>query len=317
MDLNWPNILFPLPVFGNSSRAFTSGPYWRSIPRALMTVNAERMRAMMKFYLSNQTWVYPANADIAPVGTNGDVFASITPYWITTAGRSYSDLPYLRAALEASRSFKPAVKKAIVSRSLLAPTIQTLIRKSLKSVAGEADYLSAKAHPSAFPPRGVDMARLKAAAAAMTADEIPPLAAVSVRMVPAQKPPVQPELTYASAFAWAFVLRAEERERTFFISASGTAEYEFVQTHGEGVKVVVERIGGDGAKVVIDRTGMSPTNRVDIAVFGRGKSGGWGAPSYVSFAVVDPAAPYSDPALTTLGRPSPAGPGTKGRAKRK
>jgi hypothetical protein len=62
------------------------------------------MKSMVKFYLSNQTWVFPSNADTAPVGTNGDVFASITPYWITTAGRSYSDLPYLRAALEASRN---------------------------------------------------------------------------------------------------------------------------------------------------------------------------------------------------------------------
>ena len=303
MDLNYPNILFPLPVFGNCSRAFVAGTYWRSIPRALMTIDRRMLPAMVKFYLSNQTWVYPANADIAPVGKHGDVFASITPYWITTAGRSYSDLPYLRAALEASRSFRPAVKKEIVRRSLLAPTIQTLIRKSLKGVESENDYLSAKAHPTAFPPKGVDVARLKAAAAAMTADEVPPLAAVSVRPAAVAERPVQSELTYASAFAWAFVLRARESRREFTIGAKGAAEYAFVQTHGAGIEVSVQKLGTDSARVVIDRTGMSPTNRVDIAVFGRGEKGGWGAPSYISFAVTDPSAPYSDPVLTPLAEP--------------
>jgi hypothetical protein len=300
MDLNYPNILFPMPVFGNSSRAFTKGAYWRSIPRALMTINVERMRAMVKFYLSNQTWVYPANADIAPVGTNGDVFASITPYWITTAGRSYSDLPYLRAALEASRSFKPAVKKEIVRRSLLAPTIQTLIRKSLKGVDSEEKYLTALAHPTAFPPNGVDTNRLKRAAAALAADEVPPLAIVSVKSYPPKVQPVQSELTYASAFAWAFVLRAPDQKREFFVSAKGGSEYEFRQTHGAGVKVAIEKVSADSAKITIDRGAMSPTNRVDVAVFARGRKGGWGAPSYISFAVVDPDAPYSDPALTPL-----------------
>jgi hypothetical protein len=300
MDLNYPNILFPMPVFGNSSRAFTKGAYWRSIPRALMTINVERMRAMVKFYLSNQTWVYPANADIAPVGTNGDVFASITPYWITTAGRSYSDLPYLRAALEASRSFRPAVKKEIVRRSLLAPTIQTLIRKSLKGVDSEEKYLTALAHPTAFPPNGVDTNRLKRAAAALAADEVPPLAIVSVKSYPPKVQPVQSELTYASAFAWAFVLRAPDQKREFFVSAKGGSEYEFRQTHGAGVKVAIEKVSADSAKIIIDRGAMSPTNRVDVAVFARGRKGGWGAPSYISFAVVDPDAPYSDPALTPL-----------------
>ena len=46
---------------------------------------------------------------------------------------------------------------------------------------------------------------------------------------------------------------------------------------------------------------MSVTNRIDIGVFGRNADTGWGAPSYVSFAVVDPSAPYSDPVLTPLG----------------
>ena len=86
MDVGFPNILFPFPVFGNASLGFTKGPYWRSLPRALVTSEAPRLGKMVKFYLSNQVWVFPSVVDTPPAGTNGDVVASITPYWLTTAG---------------------------------------------------------------------------------------------------------------------------------------------------------------------------------------------------------------------------------------
>ena len=303
MDMSFPNILFPYPVFGNASLAMTQGPYWRSLPRAMMTNESMLLGRMARLYLSNQTWVFPSHMDTAPVGTNGDVFASIAPYWLVTAGRSWSDQPYLRGALEASRSLKAPVKAEIVGRGLLAPTIQALIRKSLKGVTNEVDYLSARAHPTALPPGGLDVARLKAAAKAMSVETIPPLAAVSVAVSPVKRSPVAPELTYASAFAWAFVLRADDEEREFVLSAKGAEEYAFVQTHGEGVGVKIERTGPDAAKVTVSRRGMSPTNRVDIMVCGRNAGTGWGAPSYVSFARMDASAPYSDPALTVLPQP--------------
>ena len=303
MQLNFPNMLFPYPVFGNCSRAFVQGPLWRSLPRMLMTQQKGDLGRMVKTYLSNQTWVYPANADIAPIGTNGDVFASITPYWITTAGRSWSDLPYLRAALEASRSLQPPVKDEIVKRGLLAPTIQTLIRKSLKGVTNEVAYLGARAHPTAFPPNAVETKRLKAAAKALAVEAIPPLAVIAVKPDPIEEKLPAGELTYGSAFAWAWVLRAEQAKRVFTIFAQGAEEFAFVQTHGTGVDVEIEKLKPNVAKVTIDRRGMSPTNRVDITVVGRNAKTGWGAPSYVSFARMDPAAPYSDPALTL--RPEP------------
>ena len=305
MDIAIPNILFPYPVFGNCSRAFTAGPYWRSIPRSLMTTEASSLNRMFRLYLANQTWVFPSNADTAPVGTNGDVFASITPYWIATAGRSYSDLPYLRGALEASRSFAPETKAALVQNGMLAPTIQSLIRRSLKGVTNEVDYLSAKAHPTAFPPNGLDLARLKELAAKMRPSEIPPLAVLSVAAAPVKSPKsAWPELTYATAFAWAYVLREDDDVREFTITAKGSAEYAFAQTHGAGVDVKIEKLAGNAAKVTINRRGLSPTNRVDVAVFGRNPGTDWGAPSYVSFARMDHTAPYSDPVLTTLPEPA-------------
>ena len=150
---------------------------------------------MVALYMDNQVWVFPANADFPPVGTNGDVFVSVAPYWLVTQGRSWSDQYYLRAALDASRSFGQAVKREIVGRRLLAPTIMTLIRKSLKGVKDEDDYLTEKAHPTCLPPNGLDLARLKKLAADMRATEIPPVVRIVRFGAPVEKKPEIPELT--------------------------------------------------------------------------------------------------------------------------
>ena len=253
---------------------------------------------MEKLYLSNQIWVFPSNQDTLPIGTNGDVFASIAPYWLTTAGRSWSDLPYLKAALLASGNLDRKVKAEIVRRGLLAPTIQTLLRKNLLAVSSEDDYLTFRAHPTALPPDGIDTNRLIAAAHKLTVDAIPPVVFISAQLQPPQEEPLWPELTYRSRCSWGYVLRAEDRVRTCIIAATGASEFRFFQSHGLEVEVKIEPLGPNVAKVIIDRTGLSPTQRVDIAVVGRKPGTGWGAPSYVSFARMDPAAPYSDPVLT-------------------
>jgi hypothetical protein len=306
MDLDFPNILFPYPVFGNCSRAQVGGPYWRSLPRALMTTQAQRLKAMVKLYLSNQIWVFPANADCAPIGTKGDVFASVTPYWIVTAGRSWSDLPYLRAALEASRALDRKVKAEIVRRGLLAPTVQMLLRRSLKAVESPGDYLTAKAHPTAMPTNGVFLARLKKQAAALTVEKIPPLAVITVKSAPVAHRPTLPETTYATAFAWATVLRAGDSVRTFTVSAAGAPAYAFRIVHDERGAARLKTLSPTEVELTIDRRRLTPTNRIDVAVFAKSETSDWGAPSYASFAVVDPSAPYSDPALTTLDPPAAA-----------
>ncbi len=302
-DLDFPNILFPYPVFGNCSRALTQGPYWRSLPRALMTGEAWRLAAMAKFYLSNQVWVFPAvkDFDFSPSGY-GDVFASVTPYWIATQGASFTDQQYLRAALEVSRSMQPEVKSAVVGAGRLAPTVQALLRRSLRGVATEADYLSEKAHPTCFATNALDIARLKKAASSLTLAQVPPVAIIAGAF-PEQKaavaPGALPELTYATACAWAFVLRSPAEKRAFVVKAAGGAEYEFAAVHN-GAAACLERLAPDAVRITLDRSRMSPTNRVDLAVFARTGKSLWSAPSFVSFAVVDPDAPYSDPVLTPM-----------------
>lgn len=298
LDVDFPNTLFPCPVFGNCSRAMTQGPYWRSLPRAMVTTMAARMPLYYRLYRSNQIWVFPAVNDCEPLGTHGDVFASVTPYCLVTQGKSWSDLPYLKAALEVSAALPRDVKREAVARGLLAPTVQLLLRRALKGVETEADYLSAKAHPTAFPANGLDLARLRESARALTVETLPPVALIAgaggSKSADAGK---VPEVSYASPCAWAFVLRGSEPERTFVLKLAGGDDYAVVPVHGDPAAAKVERLAADGFKVTVDRTKLTPTNRLDIAVFAKGKTTSWGAPSFASFAVVDPKADYADPVL--------------------
>ena len=293
MDLNAPNMLFPYPVFGNCSRAFTEPRYWRSMPRALMTTDSARLNEMMRYYLSNQIWVYPANKDYG--AEFGDVFQSVCPYFIVTEGISWSDQYYLRAALTLSASLKPEVKNEIVRRGALAPTIQKLLRSNLNSVTNAADYLTAKAHPTAMPPNGLNMEKAVREAKAMKIADIAPI--VPLRVLCADGISTTfPECTYLTPLAAAFILRDEKHDvRTFQITAQGAAEYHFAVVHGEAK---LQKLTADTYRVIVKRSDLSPTNRVDVAVFGKSATSSWGAPSFVSFSAVNPEAPYSDPALT-------------------
>ena len=297
MDLDFPNIKFPYPVFGNCSRAYVQDVLWRSIPRAMMTNASRHLRTMSSFYMDNQVWVFPANADFPPVGTNGDVFASVAPYWLVTQGRSWSDQYYLKAALEASRSLNPATKSDIVARKLLAPTVMTLIRKSLKGVEDEDAYLTGAAHPTCLPPNGLDIARLKKLAGEMTAASVPPVVRIARLGAPTENAPDVPELTYVTPCAAAFVLRSADTNRAFAVAVEGAKEVAFRIVHDPLGAATIKDQKAMAALFSVDRTKLKGTERIDIAAFGRNPGTGWGAPAYVSIAIVDPDAPYYDPAL--------------------
>ena len=139
-------------------------------------------------------------------------------------------------------------------------------------------------------------------AAALKPLEAPPLARLAaVQSAPVLEPAKGlPEITYATPFAWAWILRSPDNYRSFMIQAQpmGAVEYAFAVVHDENGAAKLEQVRGDLAKVSIDKSKLTTTNRVDVAVFAKAPGTAWGAPSYVSFALVDPTARYSDPVLT-------------------
>ena len=317
-DLNLPNTLYGgMPVFGNVSRGYHEMPVRRSMLRAAMTGLYEGdipFRRLAACYLDNQVWVVPAVWDFPgldyygkPVGQGGDVYyPAQCPYAVTSVGASCTDLPFLRAVLTARAKMRPDTLKAMRERHLVGPTTQWLLRRSHARVAKPGDYLTEKAHPTAYNIKDLNTNALYGAAAALKPSDLPPVAFLQVVNTKVDPAPLfaplrdyaddRPEFLYATPCAIAIVLRAEPGRRTFCFRALAPekdlkgVEFAWKVVHGDPKRVKVSGFSGTDtpkkgfARVEIDRIGM--TNRIDLACFARSRGTDWGAPSFVSFSVV-------------------------------
>lgn len=302
-DVDHPNTLFPNPVFGNISRGFTQGPYWRSMARHTF-FDTSLLQRMDTLYHNNQFWIIPCVNDVGKPGI-GDVFPANAPFQFVTLGASWSDQPFLRAALAASAAFPKTTKEAILRRNLMGPTMQWLLRSTQTDVETEADYLSAKAHPTAFAKERLDVERLVLKAHELKPEQVPPavsLALINSRLFPIRYPQpgkdypdIVPELVFSSPSAMAFVLRAPAGTRTFlfraqpFPEADPTATFTWRVVHGDPKRVKIEAPLGEAlntpehgfAQITIDRRGL--TERLDVACFAKSHGTAFGAPAILSF----------------------------------
>ncbi len=305
LDLDLPNMIFKgnPAVFGNASRARLTGPFWRSDARAAMT-DPYAVGRMNRFYLSNQFWIFPAHMDFGKPDI-GDVFPGRTPHCLTTLGSSYTDQPYLRAAIAAAASFARPTREALLRRRLMAPTLQWIIRRTRKGIGTEQDYLTPKAHPVVFAGGDLDVLSTVKFAHALHPEQIPPVATLTLvnsKIFPVRLPvPVRDypdpngEILFATPTAIAFALRGLEAERTFLVQAQAFPERD------PSVKYAWRVVGGDAkavkispplgetlaspesglAQITIDRRNIA--GRIDIAVFAKSHGTEWGAPSFITF----------------------------------
>jgi len=304
LHVNQPLALFPgCAVFGNVSRARTKGPFWRSIARASLTDPGLPAR-MNLHYRNNQFWVLVAHLDYGKKDI-GDVFPGAAPFQCISVGSSWSDQFFIRAALAASAAFRPPTKQSILRRHLMGPTLQWLLRRTRRDVDTEADYLSPKAHPTAFAEKDFDVARLVEKAHALRPEQIPPvvsLDAINSRVNPVRfplagrdYPDTVSELLYATSSAICFVLRAPDGTRRFLFraradgAAADNATFTWRIVHGNAAAVKIQSPTGESAstpekgfaEIVIDR--RNARERIDVACFAKTDGTDWGAPSIISF----------------------------------
>ena len=303
LHLDIPNTMFgTTPVFGNLSRGRLKGAFWRSMARVSFTDTGIAAR-MDLFYRNNQLWVLPSVNDMKE--EVGDAFPANAPFQLVTLGASWSDQPFLRAALAASASFRLPTKKAIVRRRLLAPTIQWLLRRTQKGVRTEDDYLSPAAHPTAFDVKRLDTVELVKRAHDLKPEDVPPTVALSLinsRLFPVKfpqpvrdYPDIYSELLFATPSAYCFILRSLDAERTFLLRAqcapeddpSATFAWKVVHGQADAVKITAplgEMVNGPEngfAQITIDRRNL--TNRIDVACFAKNATTSFGAPAIISF----------------------------------
>ena len=310
LDRLTPNMCLAYPVVGNASLAMTQGFLWRSAGRIHLTDQSAAMK-LAYAYGFNQFWVFPAVDDFSTNPTNRfDYFPGVSPCQLITEGRSWSDRRYVQAALAASASFRPETKRELVKRGLLAATLQWLFRRCRPGVESDADYLTSKAHPTAFGKKDLDEAALVKRAHGLRPEDIPPvalLALINSTRYPVRYP--QPTVDYPDCngeilsftpYAIAMVLRDAQARRTVLVQARTPEEggrdvaFAWAVVNGDPAAVKIESPLGDEptaleagrAQITIDRRRLAPGERIDVACFAKRAGTAYGAPSFISFSAV-------------------------------
>ena len=263
VDRAIPNTLYPgALVVGNASLAIMTTNSSCSLVRMAMR-DPHSMMSLQQCYLDNQFWVFPAHKDFNPA-TGLDLFQGVTPCALMSVGSSGSDRYYVRAALAASAALKPDVKAAVREKKLFAPLMQYLFRRTRKGVESEADYLSSKAHPTAFDRQTLDAVKVVKLAHGLTVESIPPATVPFSAFVPVKSTDLEKELDFR-----------------FKAVPEGLKEVSFRWrvVHGDVNRVKIVP-GTDGA-VNLSVNCRELTGRIDVACFAKTPGSDWGAPSFV------------------------------------
>ena len=170
---------------GNSSTAMTSGPFWRCQGRLALTDSGLPLLLYVQ-YVGSHLYVYPVVNDNSP-GHNGaggkgrgDVLPANTPYLVLSQGASGSDVVFLNALVATLAAFRPEVKHDLTASGTLMPTLQMVFRTSNRMLAKPEDYLTGKAHPTAFEGSQVDADKMVTLAHAIKPEVLPPMVQLKV-----------------------------------------------------------------------------------------------------------------------------------------
>jgi hypothetical protein len=282
----------PHVTIGNSS---TSGPPDESgsNPRSLYLGN---LAALYAQYRGNNLHVYPEHRDYDP-GHNGrpgfgDLLPVNTPYLLISQGSSGSDQAFLEAVALTLAAFQPVVKRELITRGLLMPTVQAILRATYAT-----DVFTGAAHPPVFDGAKLDPQRMVALAHAMRVASIPPL--VQLKLV-RETAPVTGILSEKIADTPAVIARVHrrlDRELHLLVSAQDSVDvhkrpltFRWVVLQGDPQRIRIHtRAHGTVADITIAWHGRYPiapgsameSNRVDIGVFAT-NSGLYSAPGFIT-----------------------------------
>lgn len=273
------DILFPAITIGNSSTAVTGGDAPRSLPRLAMTTFGGPERAF-RLYASNALYVYPEHRD----HDARDLFPANWPYMIASQGSSGSDQPFLKALFFTLAAFQPETRARLEQEGLIAPTLQMILRRSLRPVLSRAAYLTGLAHPPVFNRDNLVPGRMMSLAAAMAPDAIPPMVELSVVTEDFDAGPRGlSERLFDTPSAVARVWRSEAYERSMTLSAAETVDpngrsldFTWVLLRGDPDQVEITPSGPGNVDAEITLRWKDPINprlpgppgsRIDIGVF--------------------------------------------------
>ncbi len=332
--------LAALPVVGNSVGAVRTMPLWRSYPRAIAS-DATLTATALRLAVANQLYVYDATTDLTPK-FKGDLLLSNNPAQVLSADLT-REKPDPRAAQQALTelilkglgAMPEATRREMFRKGLLVPTIQRLLRESVK---GAPDYFTAAAHPTAFDPAQLDAERFIEKARALTPETLPPQALLLVQQESMPRQWIDyfdgspTEGIADTPHCITRIRRGMELTRRLTVAANTPGErgisYRWFVVNGDPAKAQIRPLTRDGSLVTIEAEWQAPyekdgvpMRRVDIACVAVRADGTASAPSFVSLrtlanerrtydaqgriAVADYTAPesgfvYEDPAFTAF-----------------
>lgn len=304
VHLGVPNAMFSQPVVGNSSMSLTQGPFWRSLPRAILSEPTHSSN-MVRLYIGNQIWVFPEHNDHDP--ELGDLYMVNTPYYVISQGSSYSDKPFVEAFAATMAAFKPAVKRRLIESGQLASTLQMILRSTQKQLKKPEDYLTSLAHPVVFDAKWLDVDAMVEMAQGLELDKLAPM--VALRVVEDLKSQqgvdhfdLNSESLLTTAFSIGRILRNKDYERRMVVEGvaatrDGGAKLKWVVLQGDPEKISIKPLNSSGSRVEISiryHGNYRPmggdgiparlfSSRVDIGCFAVTESG-YSAPSFISFS---------------------------------
>jgi hypothetical protein len=282
-------VIFEAPVIGNSSTAIKAGPFWRSLPRQALLAPGGPL-TLYQNYLAWQMHVYPEHRDHDP--EHGDLIPANTPYFLVSQGSSGSDQRLLGALAMIFAALRPETKAFLHKNQLLAPTVQMILRRSLRVVRSRAIYLSGLAHPSVIPGDQINLMRMVQLANALTPAMVPPMVRLSVL---SETPGTEgidyfgeglSERIFDTPAAIARLWRGPAARRSMIVSAEatrdpngGSPEFDWRVLRGDPARTQVAPLDARGlrARITLDWQLPRPvagrpdilSSRIDIGVFAR------------------------------------------------
>jgi hypothetical protein len=303
----------PHVVFGNSSTAATTR-LGGSNPRLAQCI-PEGVSALAEQYKGNNLYIYPECNDCRPGhngrnGDFGDLLPTNTPYLIIPHGNSSSDQPFMRAVAFTLAAFRPEVKRKLIETGTLMPTLQMILRSTSKQLMTPQEYLTGKAHPTAFLGSALDPLRMVRLAHEITIETLPPVVRMSVveedvaeNVRDFFEPAGVSERLATTPEVIARIWRGKSGRRRMIVSAANSYDlnkspltFTWVVLRGDANQVRINPRNTAGSEVEISlpfhpRRPVTPggpleSNRVDIGVFVH--NGTYhSAPGFVTFYTLD------------------------------
>ena len=304
------HFFFPHVTIGNSSTAANDISWGSNTRRCQMSPAA--MRILHRQYRGSHLYVYPEHRDHDAghngLGGYGDLFPANMPYVIISQGSSGSDRPFVEAVAYTLAAFRPEVKKKLITTGLLMPTVQMIFRASSRNVRDPKDYLTGKAHPTAFAAENIDKLKMVKLAHAIQLDSLPPAIRLSVVEEDLAEhgrdyfQPGQSEKLFDTPASIVRIWRTVKGRRRMVVRAAGadvnnrTLSYHWTVLRGDAGRISIKPLNDNASvvEIVLDYHPRMPirpgaelqSNRVDIGAFVH-NGVHYSAPAFVCFYSLD------------------------------